>query len=1461
MFSKAPVKRFNDEVGCGPAPTQYEPRGQSSAAGAFSMPKSNRFVEPKFVPPAPNQYQDPRLPPTPSKRAGGSSALRRTGSVRRHQSVQSNVQTSQLSQPSFNSSQRSDGGSSSPVQQLEAEVAELRTRNAALLDTISQLTASMVTYPVGSDGVILSAIGGGAAPSPVGTGAESGERPAADAQTAAETALDTEKAAADCVSDLVAEVERQERESCRCREVESRLTALDEQERAARGQLLAGDDLERLDGWAGRLERCQKTAEEEARRRLQLEQQVMVLKRTAESQTLRMKELELLLQVARESEVDAHEDACRLSDRLSVLESDLADSQRQRHALEETRDDLLNQLTDTVERLNEGRAQREHSQREALLLRRRCDALDADLQRTSHQITSREREAAALRDKLDAERQRSREAEEREGEGRQRAEQTEAQLAEARAQLEAAQAERSEAELQLAALDGSLAALGQERDELAAARAELHRQLAERDAEQQRSQAVAEELRAQRTDLETRLAKLGAEAERSALAAAALVDERAAVQRELAETRGQLGRVADQLSGETERAETLRSELWYAGLQRRLTAEDAAELSETVAQKERAIRRLDAARRDKEARLEKMARRTDEMAAAIQDASRELEHVRSEVQAERMRAEELALLDGGRKEMLALLEREKVALTLSVAERQAELDDARCELDAARAELARTVRIADERAARLQEELETAETRRHTAEAQLEETRAELHESSESVARRTAEVEALSGTVAEHEEQLRNKNDQLSGLKTEICEKEDVIAVLEARVQNLETDGSRNRAELEQLRESDRALTETVDGLRSEAAVRAEELAVATAALAEKEVGLRELCSARDEQEAALTELRGELEQQRAALADREDALASATAETGRLQQRCEELEEAGAAALLELTQLRGESAALQTALNDREDQLVEARHQVTDLRDQNTDLARVCDESREQLETRAAELRRTADELVKRETELTQRQQEVDRLKKLNAEAVQSHKQAEALVQSVRENMEEMKSLYEEIIDEKDSNAAELKEQLDAEVAARKEEAAEALAAREEIAARLEKAEAARRETAEECTILRNEIKLTSSSIEYLEAEREKAIVANAEVTRGLQDQLATAEAAAAEQKSRATEALKRAATQQEEARVARLLVSEEQRHAASVLAERDEWRARAETAEAGRKTADAELAAVREERDKVEEARRAADTARTELESRLAQMEASHESDLSQLYDNFADMRQKLQQAYRQDAALREAAQEVPRLQEALRKAEGEVRAQAEARAEAENRLQEQQDQSEWKDKYEKLFALVEPFQTQLELYRAERRCLLEQSEGTRAELERLAGQYSQLLGHQNKKQKIHHIMQLKEENLQLKKSLATAEKKVQRQRVLVKQLEDRLHGDQNSTLLNATVSSKSKTRAASYDVLSRTVADPQHMKEGLSLLAVTPLKENSTNRAMGSPVAASSSLKSARGSLKFT
>ena len=65
------------------------------------------------------------------------------------------------------------------------------------------------------------------------------------------------------------------------------------------------------------------------------------------------------------------------------------------------------------------------------------------------------------------------------------------------------------------------------------------------------------------------------------------------------------------------------------------------------------------------------------MAAAIQKASAELTEARSEVQTEGMRADELTILERDRRELLKLLQREKVALTLSVAERQAQLDAAR----------------------------------------------------------------------------------------------------------------------------------------------------------------------------------------------------------------------------------------------------------------------------------------------------------------------------------------------------------------------------------------------------------------------------------------------------------------------------------------------------------------------------------------------------------------------------------------------------------------------------------------------------------------------------------------------------------------------------------------------------------------------------------------------------------------
>ena len=59
----------------------------------------------------------------------------------------------------------------------------------------------------------------------------------------------------------------------------------------------------------------------------------------------------------------------------------------------------------------------------------------------------------------------------------------------------------------------------------------------------------------------------------------------------------------------------------------------------------------------------------------------------------------------------------------------------------------------------------------------------------------------------------------------------------------------------------------------------------------------------------------------------------------------------------------------------------------------------------------------------------------------------------------------------------------------------------------------------------------------------------------------------------------------------------------------------------------------------------------------------------------------------------------------------------------------------------------------------QEQLKAYEREKQLLLGKSKNAEQEIETLSRDYAKLLGHQNQKQKIHHILKLKEENLGLK------------------------------------------------------------------------------------------------------
>ncbi|KAF0039575.1 hypothetical protein F2P81_007810 [Scophthalmus maximus] len=74
-------------------------------------------------------------------------------------------------------------------------------------------------------------------------------------------------------------------------------------------------------------------------------------------------------------------------------------------------------------------------------------------------------------------------------------------------------------------------------------------------------------------------------------------------------------------------------------------------------------------------------------------------------------------------------------------------------------------------------------------------------------------------------------------------------------------------------------------------------------------------------------------------------------------------------------------------------------------------------------------------------------------------------------------------------------------------------------------------------------------------------------------------------------------------------------------------------------------------------------------------------------------------------------------------------------------------------------WRKQYEELFSKVRPFQEQLNAFAAERNVLLNENGTNQEELNKLADAYARLLGHQNQKQKIKHVMKLKDENVSLK------------------------------------------------------------------------------------------------------
>ncbi|NXH13385.1 HMMR protein, partial [Bucco capensis] len=78
-------------------------------------------------------------------------------------------------------------------------------------------------------------------------------------------------------------------------------------------------------------------------------------------------------------------------------------------------------------------------------------------------------------------------------------------------------------------------------------------------------------------------------------------------------------------------------------------------------------------------------------------------------------------------------------------------------------------------------------------------------------------------------------------------------------------------------------------------------------------------------------------------------------------------------------------------------------------------------------------------------------------------------------------------------------------------------------------------------------------------------------------------------------------------------------------------------------------------------------------------------------------------------------------------------------------------------------WRALYEDLHNKTKPFQEQLDAFEAEKNALLNEHGAAQEELNKLSDAYAKLLGHQNQKQKIKHVVKLKEENIHLKEDVS--------------------------------------------------------------------------------------------------
>ncbi|XP_063340143.1 hyaluronan mediated motility receptor [Pelmatolapia mariae] len=194
-------------------------------------------------------------------------------------------------------------------------------------------------------------------------------------------------------------------------------------------------------------------------------------------------------------------------------------------------------------------------------------------------------------------------------------------------------------------------------------------------------------------------------------------------------------------------------------------------------------------------------------------------------------------------------------------------------------------------------------------------------------------------------------------------------------------------------------------------------------------------------------------------------------------------------------------------------------------------------------------------------------------------------------------------------------------------------------------------------------------------------------------------------------------------------------------------------------------------------------------AEQARNLLQSRLVEVEQENESFQAQLglaEEKTQALQRELDEVRQDRRAIREQVevltQEKVTLQWELEEQRQELQRQI---TEAQEKSSSSSETEHWKKQYEELFAKVKPFQEQLNAFAAERNALLNENGANQEELNKLADAYARLLGHQNQKQKIKHVVKLKDENISLKQEVSKLRSQVNRLKTDLEQVKSKLPG----------------------------------------------------------------------------